>query len=35
MHRLSVNKIIWEPNNGYLISVSDDKLVKIWNITGF
>ena len=31
-HRHSVNKIIWEANNVQLISVSDDKLVMIWNV---
>lgn len=31
MHRLSVNKIIWDPQ-GWLISVSDDKLVKVWEV---
>lgn len=31
MHRLSVNKIVWDKENR-LISVGDDKLVKIWNV---
>ena len=31
-HRHSVNKIIWEANNEQLISVSDDKLVMIWDV---
>ncbi|WP_411274461.1 WD40 repeat domain-containing protein [Daejeonella sp.] len=31
MHRLSVNKIIWDLENR-LISVGDDKLVKVWNV---
>lgn len=31
MHRLSVNKILWDTENR-LISVGDDKLVKVWEI---
>ena len=31
MHRLSVNKIIWDTENR-LISVGDDKLVKVWEV---
>ena len=31
-HRLSINKITWEEVNQQLISVSDDKLVKIWEV---
>jgi len=31
-HRLSINKIIWEPIDNQLISVSDDKLLKIWKV---
>lgn len=31
MHRLSVNKILWSTENR-LISVGDDKLVKVWNV---
>ena len=31
MHRLSVNKIMWDTENR-LISVGDDKLVKVWNV---
>jgi len=31
-HMLSVNKIIWLPNKEQLISVSDDKLVMVWDI---
>ncbi len=31
MHRLSINKIIWDTENR-LISVGDDKLVKVWEI---
>ncbi len=31
MHRLSVNKILWDTQNR-LISVGDDKLVKVWNV---
>lgn len=31
MHRLSVNKIIWD-NENRLISVGDDKMVKIWSV---
>lgn len=31
-HHLSINKIVWEPVNQQLISVGDDKLLKIWNI---
>lgn len=31
MHRLSVNKILWDTENR-LISVGDDKVVKVWNV---
>jgi len=31
-HRLSINKVIWEPLNNQLISVGDDKLLKIWKV---
>lgn len=31
-HHLSINKIVWEPENQKLISVGDDKLIKIWDI---
>jgi centriolar protein POC1 len=31
-HRLSINKITWETVGNQLISVSDDKLVKIWEV---
>jgi centriolar protein POC1 len=31
-HSLSVNKIVWEANKERLISVSDDKLIMIWDI---
>lgn len=33
-HRLSVNQICWDANGENLISVSDDKMVKIWPFTG-
>lgn len=33
-HRLSVNQICWSANGKNLISVSDDKLVKIWVFEG-
>jgi len=32
MHRLSINKIVWDLENR-LISVSDDKLVKVWEVS--
>ncbi len=31
-HMYSINKIVWESNNEQLISVSDDKLVMIWDV---
>jgi WD40 repeat protein len=31
-HHLSINKIVWEPSTQKLISVGDDKLIKIWDI---
>lgn len=31
-HHLSINKIVWETVNQKLISVGDDKLLKIWDI---
>lgn len=31
-HRLSINKICWDPQEHTLISVGDDKLVMIWRI---
>ncbi|MGB4399053.1 MAG: WD40 repeat domain-containing protein [Daejeonella sp.] len=32
MHRLSVNKVLWDTENR-LISVGDDKMVKVWEVT--
>lgn len=31
-HHLSINKIVWETVNQQLISVGDDKILKIWDI---
>lgn len=31
-HHLSINKITWDPESHKLISVGDDKLLKIWDI---
>lgn len=33
-HRLSVNQICWDANGDNLISVSDDKVVKVWLFIG-
>ena len=33
VHRLSINKIVWSLDGSKLISVSDDKLVMIWDFT--
>ncbi|MGI4020063.1 MAG: WD40 repeat domain-containing protein [Janthinobacterium lividum] len=32
-HRLSINKIVWNADGSQLVSVSDDKLVIIWNFS--
>ncbi len=33
MHNLSINKIAWSADGSQLVSVSDDKMVMIWNCT--
>lgn len=32
-HKLSVNKLVWSASGDQLISVSDDKLVMVWDVT--
>ncbi|RYE35641.1 MAG: WD40 repeat domain-containing protein, partial [Sphingobacteriaceae bacterium] len=31
VHRLSINKVAWSLDGGKLVSVSDDKLVMVWD----
>ncbi len=33
-HKNSVNKIIWHPETGYLISAGDDRTIMVWEIGG-
>ena len=34
-HKLSINDIYWSKNGAQLLSVGDDKMVKIWTFEGF
>lgn len=32
-HKLSINKIVWNANKNQLVSVGDEKLAMVWNVT--
>lgn len=31
-HGTSVNKLLWEPSSGYLLSASDDRTISVWSL---